>query len=361
MSLILVIDDDPEILEMAEMMLGPAGHVLLKGEDGDEALQLLKHHHPDLVICDVRMPRVSGYDVLRSMRRDPAFSVTPFIFVSTMAERADVRAAMNLGADDYLTKPFSKRELLQAVEARLAHHARFRDRFDQQLEALRSSVLLALPHELRTPLTGVLGFSQILLEDLDQLDKRSAQEMLTSIHAAGKRLQRVVENFVLYVQLRESDARRPLRPPDEPLFSRLDLVQDEALRQADERGRVSDLSLSLEDVSASVPPSFMRKICCEIIDNGFKFSDPGQRVDVRWFSKGRRTVLEVIDQGRGMTKEQIASIGALTQFERDYHEQQGVGLGLVTAHLLARSYGGKIEIRSPGGTSVRAVLPRNGH
>lgn len=359
MSQILVIDDDPDVLESAEAMLGKAGHSVLLADDGDEGLALLRREHPDMVLCDIRMPRVGGFDVLKSMRRDPAFAILPFVFVSTIADRADVRLAMNLGADDFLTKPFTARELVQMVEARLAHHARYRERFDSQLDALRSSILLALPHELRTPLTSVLGFSQILLEDLDKLDPKDAQEMLSSIQNAGRRLQRVIENFVLYIQLRENKTRPLLRHRHEPSSSRPDLVQEEAVRRADECGRRSDLDLDLQDVTAFVPPSYMRKICSEIIDNGFKFSDPGQRVEVRWFGQGRKTILEVSDHGRGMTPEQIASIGALQQFERAYHEQQGIGLGLATVHLLVRSYGGKIEVESPPGTSVKAVLPRN--
>ena len=360
MSQILVIDDDPDILESASVILRRSGHSVITAEDGDEGLALLRREHPSLVICDVRMPRVNGYEVLRKVRADPAFAVLPFVFISTINDRADVRAAMNLGADDYLTKPFTPRELRQLVQARLEHHARYHKRFDEQLETLRTGILQALPHELRTPLTGVLGFSQILLEDLDQLEPRDAQEMLASIHSAGKRLQRVVENFVLYVQLRESATGMPVSPGDEPECSRLDLIEEEALRQADERGRVGDLRLDLQDVTASVPPSYMRKICSEIVDNGFKFSDPGQRVDVRWFGRGKQTIFEVRDQGRGMTQQQIAAIGALRQFERDYHEQQGVGLGLATANLLVRSYGGQIEVASPRGTSVKALLPRNG-
>ncbi|HEX7071180.1 MAG TPA: hybrid sensor histidine kinase/response regulator, partial [Rhodothermales bacterium] len=338
MSQILVIDDDPEVLSTAKAYLGGAGHDVLLAPDGDEGLDSIRRKKPDLILCDVRMPRVNGYDVLRSLRQDPAFGTIPFVFVSTVNDRADVRAGMNLGADDYLTKPFTRAELLQLVEARLVHHARFRKRFEEQIEALRSSILLALPHELRTPLTGVLGFSQILLEDLHQLDPKDAQEMLASIHNAGKRLQRVVENFVLYVQLRENDAQKPLSLGDEPCCSEHDVVEEEALRQADERGRVTDLRLDLHAVSASVPPSYMRKICSEIIDNGFKFSDPGQPVEVRWFGRGKQAVLEVADNGRGMTPQQIAAIGALRQFERDLHEQQGIGLGLATAHLLVRSY-----------------------
>ena len=360
MSRILVIDDDPDVTLTAVRVLSSEGHEVVTANDGDDGLRKVHEARPHLILCDVRMPRVSGHEVLRQIRREPTFTVTPFIFISTIGDRTDVRTAMNLGADDYVIKPFTPEELVETVRARLERNARFRERFDEQLEALRSSILLALPHELRTPLTGVLGFSQILLEDLDAMDPHDAQEMLRSIHAAGKRLQRVVENFVLYVQLRETNKQQPLRPTDEPAVSRPELVQNEALRQADECGRTTDLSLALENVSASVPPSFMRKICREIIDNGFKFSNPGQRVEVRWFARDGKTVLEVIDNGRGMTPEQIASIGALRQFERHYHEQQGVGLGLVTAHLLARSFGGEILVESSSGTAVRAILPHNG-
>ncbi|HYQ46016.1 MAG TPA: sigma-54 dependent transcriptional regulator [Polyangiaceae bacterium] len=116
---VLVVEDDPVIRANVLELLSEEGFEPISAQDGADGLALAKARVPDLVICDIALPKLDGYAVLRAIREDPALASTPFIFLTAKAERADVRAGMNLGADDYLTKPFTARDLLDAVRIRM--------------------------------------------------------------------------------------------------------------------------------------------------------------------------------------------------------------------------------------------------
>lgn len=119
MPTILLIEDQPDMRENLATILEMEDYSVVLAENGREGLNLARDRRPDLVICDVMMPEMDGYLVLQSLRRDPATATTPFIFLTAKGEKGDLRAGMNLGADDYLTKPVTAIDLLAAVEARL--------------------------------------------------------------------------------------------------------------------------------------------------------------------------------------------------------------------------------------------------
>lgn len=119
MAKILVVDDHPEILENISEILSLAGHQVLTAATGKEAVDKAFHHQPELIICDIMMPDLDGYGVLHVLKKNPQTAAIPFIFLTAKTERADFRKGMELGADDYITKPFDDTELLAAVDTRL--------------------------------------------------------------------------------------------------------------------------------------------------------------------------------------------------------------------------------------------------
>jgi DNA-binding NarL/FixJ family response regulator len=122
MKKILIIEDERNTRENLRTILEMEGYQPITANDGQAGLASAFQESPDLVLCDVTMPKLDGYGVLTALRRDPRTSVVPFIFLTAKGERPDVRAGMNLGADDYLTKPASAEEVVAAVESRLIRH-----------------------------------------------------------------------------------------------------------------------------------------------------------------------------------------------------------------------------------------------
>src|ERR1700733_6130415 len=123
MKRILIIEDEPEMLRNLTTILRLEKFRPLPAEDGRLGVDLAKKQKPDLILCDVRMPGLDGYAVITALRADPETVTIPFIFLTANAERLDVRAGMNLGADDYITKPVAKADLLAVIRWRLERAA----------------------------------------------------------------------------------------------------------------------------------------------------------------------------------------------------------------------------------------------
>ncbi len=119
MKKILVIEDEPEMRRNVATILSLEGYQPATAENGWTGLRLVKSEKPDLIICDIMMPGMDGYAVLQALRDDPATAAIPFIFLTAKGEKPDQRCGMNLGADDYLTKPIARKDLLNTVSARL--------------------------------------------------------------------------------------------------------------------------------------------------------------------------------------------------------------------------------------------------
>ncbi len=116
---ILVADDEPVIVRLMEFILARQGHEMLVAVNGEEALQKIRAHHPDLALLDIMMPRIDGYEVAQQLRADPETSRLPIIMLSAKAQEEDIRRGAEVGVDAYVTKPFSPEHLVQVVNEHL--------------------------------------------------------------------------------------------------------------------------------------------------------------------------------------------------------------------------------------------------
>ena len=356
MSKILVIEDDAPILENIVEILQLEDYEVHGAHNGLDGLKAVKDFQPDLILCDIMMPELDGYGVLLRLHENPYMMTIPFVFLTARTSRADMRRGMNLGADDYLTKPFTPKELLEMVGTRLeVKDVRERD-YETRLETLRASVSYSMPHELRTPLTGILGYASMLLEDYGDIKEAEALEMLSGIYRSGMRLYHLVEDYLLFAQLEmlttDQEKLATLRA-SEPIETRA-VIQSVAYECAE--GRESDLTLSISDEKARILEDDLKKLIEELVENAFKFSKPGAPVTVATSKSENRFMVVVTNEGRGMTQEQINSIGAYVQFDRRLYEQQGSGLGLVIVKKIATVYNGSVTFQSvPDETTIVTV------
>src|SRR5215469_15690974 len=201
MKRILVIDDESWLREMVHMALEQKGYEVLEAENGATGIDAARKVLPDLILCDVNMEKVDGYLTLSSLRSETTTASVPFILMTGLADHAGMRHGMELGADDYLPKPFSIEALYAAVEARLKKVQTVREEAEKKLSDLRDNISLMLPHELRTPLNGILAYGEILSAEAATLPPEEIAEMGQVIYESGKRLERLIENFLIYAQI----------------------------------------------------------------------------------------------------------------------------------------------------------------
>ncbi|HEY9907005.1 MAG TPA: response regulator [Thermosynechococcaceae cyanobacterium] len=361
MKRILIIDDDRSIRETILELLQTEGFQTYVAENGALGVQAAIQHQPDLILCDVVMPQLDGYGVLTTLRQSAETATIPFIFLTSMAERSNLRHGMELGADDYLTKPCSPPELLKAVASRFEKHRVFLTQSQQQLENLRKSIALSLPHELRTPLNSILGLSEVLIEDYEGIDRSEILSISQNIHHSADRLYRLIQNFLLYIELeitlQDANRRAALRN-SETHYPKV-LISNVATQVARQHHREADLVLNLQNTRIGIDDLKLKKVVEELTDNAFKFSQPGTPVSITAITTATGLTFYVSDRGRGMTPDQIASLGAYMQFERKFYEQQGSGLGFAIAQRLVELHKGTVEVESVPHqqTIVRVTLP----
>ncbi len=372
---VLCVDDKAENLFVLERILEDSGYTLLQANSGYEALRIALKHEIDLILLDVRMPGMDGYQVCARLKEDERTRDIPVIFISALGDLRDKVNGFQVGGVDYVTKPLQAEEVRSRVKSHLAiqqlqhalreknqelsaknqelQHALEREqtlleRERTLTEDLRMSLSLSLPHELRTPLNAILGFSELLMRLPSAPTLEQVKQYGQKIYDGGRRLERIVENALFYAKLQvvmyTSEESRMI--PHAESVDVAEVVATVAQQQAECADRQADLIVEPLHVTLRVSPTNLTKILMELLDNAFKFSKPGTLVRIATTVADGQCVVRISDQGRGMTREQIAEIGAYMQFDRRRHEQQGIGLGLIIVSLLTQLEGGALSIES---------------
>ena len=233
-----------------------------------------------------------------------------------------------------------------------------RQEAEKKLADLRDNISLMLPHELRTPLNGILAYGEILAADAATLPAHEVAEMGQVIHDSGKRLERLIENFLIYAQIEllttDPQKIQLLRQKQTVLPGRL--IEQHAREQARLAQRSEDLVLDVQEGAMPMSEDYLAKIIAELVQNAFKFSQVGTAVRVALRDMPGAIVFTVTDQGRGFSTEHITKVGAYMQFDRKMQEQQGLGLGLTISKRLTELHGGTLTIQSGKGSATTVIM-----
>lgn len=357
---ILVIDDEESYRQVITITLQMIGYEIIEATNGLDGLAAAKMHHPDMILCDINMPKMDGIELLNTLKNEQEFAGIPFVFLTGNAGPGDMRKGMQLGADDYLTKPFTAEELINAIEVRLAKKKTIQKYFESQFDDIKSNITLALPHEFRTPLNGILGFSQILIDE-DHISEEEVKQIGRMINRSGKRLHHLLENMVLFGQLQLwlHDENKTAELRRDQAIKIGDIITSMAEHEMKKHDRPGAIHISVAETSVQISGHFLKKILEEILDNSLKFSSAASVITISCERKDQEVCLVIHDSGRGMSDEQLHKISGFQQFERGYYEQQGAGLGLAVTKLLIDIHGGDLTIESEKnkGTTVCITLP----
>lgn len=348
---ILLIEDDQATLETYEIALESADYRVLTASSGTEGVELARRHLPDVVLSDVNMPGMDGRNVLNILREDLQMGSKQIVLMTGNTRNVSTRAAMELGADDFLAKPFGVAELLGCIEARL-QRAKLHWRVDAKaVTELRSTLRSTLPHEFFTPLAGMLGLVELLRGDLRQLAPADISELLDRNEFSGRRLHRTLKNYLLALDL-ESRATEEAADAPVLLAEHVDFAVNAGIDTAVKRHkRAADLTRQIAAGPIVGAAANLTTIVEELVENACSYSRPGTPIRVMFDARG---VLSVSDHGRGLTAEQIEQVGMSRQFDRKKYEQQGPGLGLALVRKLAVKCGATYTMESQAGRGTTA-------
>ncbi|HCF29713.1 MAG TPA: hybrid sensor histidine kinase/response regulator [Cyanobacteria bacterium UBA11049] len=358
MKKILVIEDEAAVRVSLLDLLNAENYQVFEAGNGKTGVELAKAHLPDLIVCDVMMPELDGFGVLTALNQEPSTATIPFIFLTAKADKTDIRQGMELGADDYLIKPFTRNELLGAISARLQKQITVTQQSEKKLAELRRGITEALPQEALIPLSEILGFSRMLLDSYEVIKPQELLETAQNLHNSGQRLQRLIENFIMYAQIEllatspeEMQALRNCQT-----LNPSDIIFAIAIQKAKQYHREADLILQVANSNVKIAKRDLKKVVEELVDNAFKFSELDTSVHVKASADKDGFKLAITNYGCPMPPEQIASIGGHMHFERKFYERQGMGLGLILAKRITELHGGRLTIESGGANSKTTVF-----
>ena len=354
MKKILFIDDNTNLLEEILEALNFEGYDVFGASDGFDGIEIAKKKKPDLILCDILMPEIDGFEVYKQLKEDASTSLIPFIFLTALAEQNEIRKGMELGVDDYIIKPILLKDLLNAIGIRLQKSAEVNNQIQTQLNELRNRVLHVLPHELLTPLNGILGFASLIKEHTESISRSEIKEMASHIECSGNRLLKTVNNYLNYVFI----ATKSGFDIKKKIVNVHEIIEEVSRYVAEEYDRVDDLIFELENAELIIEYDDLVFLIRELVDNAFKFSKPKSNVLVMNTCNNDQMEIQIEDHGIGFPINNMSDIGAFNQFNRKKQEQQGSGLGLITSVLIAQRNKGCLQITNTTmGTRAKLTFP----
>ncbi len=358
---VLVVDDDPAIREGIADILTVSGYSVIAADDGVTALQELQFQTPDLIISDIMMREMDGYEFFATIRSNPRWLTIPFIFLSARTEDKDIQYGHQMGVDAYLAKPFAPDNLVVLVENKLRRAREIKEYARSDVELMKQQLLTTFSHELRTPLTYISGYLSLLEESTD-LDRNSANDMLLGMRRGTDRLTRLVADLTLMARIDGGVVQAEIIHRRSSML--LKPIAQTILDKYEKGAAAENVRLTLEvfeEVSASCIAYYVEDIVDRLVSNGIKFSGKdGGEVICRIERNGHYASISVTDHGIGIRPEEHHAIfEKFQQLDREDMEQQGVGIGLTIARSLAQAHGGNIVVKSvPGeGSTFSLLLP----
>lgn len=353
---VLVVDDDEGSLLVAKAAVEKSGHDCIVAADGDAAWQLYQERRPQVVVSDLMMPGLDGFDLCRAIRAQETSSYTYVVLLTSHGAQEDVLEGMRAGADEYVTKPldpFVLHTRLLAARRVTALHGALADALE---EAKDSNERLAeftgrVSHDLRNPLTSILGYVELGATDAESGRTEEAAEYLEIVGGSARRMLSMVEELLAFASIGGSLSR-----------SRLSLARlvKEVTDDLSPGLREAAAVVQCEDFEFDADESQMRVALQNLIQNAVAYRRPDVPpvISVTGRGAGAGAVLRVEDNGKGIgAGDRRRVVEPLVRLQRE-GDPVGTGLGLATCARIAAAHGGRLEI-SPGpsdGTAVSIYL-----
>lgn len=343
---ILIVDDNPRNLLILDKVLRE-DYETLTVSSGEEALQRVEAFRPDLILLDVMMPGLDGYETCRRIRCRRDLGRPKIIIVSARAMLRERLRGYEVGADDYVVKPFNQDELVAKIRVYLELKS------VQEIDDIRRRLLTILRHETQTPMASILGAVELLQQG--QATEEDHRSMLNIIASATSQLSRLVDRTVLLSRLRAGEVR--LHPEPTTLFSLLDAAIASRTRLA----KVSRVYLRLsksKDVQLEIDRRFSEYVIGAILDDMITASEAGQEIQIEAGHTDRGASIQLQDKARKRPISSDSLVFEPFSVTDVNHHQRGDGLALAIARDWVLVNGGQLDLESDEfGTRFTIQLP----
>lgn len=336
---ILVIEDDESIRQSLLDLLELHGFRVVVASDGTEGLAAAKSELPGLIITDLQMPGLTGFDLLKDLRGDETMRTIPVIVISARTDRNATRLAMELGAADFISKPFSEGEVIPAINIQLEK----RELLDE-VDAFAHTVA----HDLKSPLAILAGRLQLIEMTLGTADEQAMRHNLTEANVAASRLGRIIDELLLLAGVRRQ--RAVLEPLDMKTIVAESLDGLETLIQ---RSRARVITPAVWPVAIGYPP-WVAHVWTNYLSNAVKYAGPEAQITLGSVTRSDNSAVRFWVQDRGPGLDPAARAVLFVPFTRlSTVHAKGQGLGLSIVRRIVEKLGGQVGVESTPGAGAQ--------
>ena len=343
---ILAVDDDSRNLALLTAKLEREGYEVGNASNGIEALREVHAFHPDLVIMDVTMPQMDGYEALRHLKSREETRYIPVIMLTGRADIEDKVLGFEVGAEDYINKPYSLQEVAARVKSLLRMRALQNKLRETEKVAALGEMVDGIAHEIRNPLTAIGGIARRLYEaETSPGNKEYAEQIIKSVERLERMIQRVDEYKLILVST--------LSPGD------IDMVIKGAIKAVDEFIESSGKEITIKTRLMADPPPVnldymnMRAAIYNILQNSVEAIEGRGEIRIETLPSIDQTIsIRISDNGIGISPEDLRKIF------NPFHSGkfQGAGLGLTISYRIIQDHGGEVEVESEKGKGTTVTI-----
>lgn len=349
-ALVLMVDDNPNNLALLGYSLKKNKYRVAEAENGQKALEFIEHTKPDIILLDVMMPGLDGYDVCQRLKDNEDTKNIPVIFLSAKSDSESTLKGLKIGAVDYIGKPFNKLELIAKIKTHL-ELKRTREELAamnsqlQEANASKDKLFSIIAHDLRGPIANFNAMIETLVDDPDSFEKEEAFDLLSDLKKSTSGTLNLLENLLQWAR-----SQRDKIPYEPIIISLNDLIEEniELLTSNAINKNITLRSNIREKIEVFADRNTVTTVIRNLLNNAIKFTPEQGTITVHATDEGKFYKVTVEDTGVGIDQEDISKL-----FRLDVHhttqgtqKEKGTGLGLILCKEFVEKNGGEISVES---------------
>jgi signal transduction histidine kinase len=340
---ILIVDDFVSNIQVLANMLSPYGYEIEFSTNGQEALDWLKIEAFDLILLDIMMPDMDGYEVCTRLKENPVTRDIPVIFITAKTDQDSIKKGFQVGAVDYILKPYHESELIERVKTHITIRKQRRELI--LANQAKDRLFSIIAHDLKNPMSNIFGFIKLMHDNYDSLDDEKKRKYIGYLHDSSK------QNLELLEELLEWSRTQTRTKPFKPVSFKLQKVVNEVLsalkNEAAQKNITIATDLQYEDAIIA-DFNMIKTVIRNLVSNAVKFTEPGGQISIKSFKELDSIQVDISDTGIGIPENKLDKLFDIENkiSTPGTNNEKGSGLGLILCKEFIEQHNGKIWVES---------------